>query len=305
MNWPTNLLDPSYGSSLLAAVTSANYELSWVPLEVGPLKLLVTARPLRVEGVFVNVSATLQQQIADALGAMLPTPKLMDLMWLARAATIAPFTMPIAATSAAMLSASEGVDGRITTAGDPSGILVLQKTWCIGNSLAAHPGRAMNYGFFCIPNQANNAYSGINTEACVSISNPQQGRVIQGQGWAHDSSHLDYSQWCPLVHRSCMVNDSPSDLVNVLQDATLASLISHEGPLTVLRQPGVPMFSCPTSRPSIAFSVPADMCPTPAPPQNIENEKGPNWGLVGLTAAAVGAAVFGFWAMLRHAGRHA
>jgi hypothetical protein len=310
LTWPNNLLDASYGSTLLNAVTSGNYELEWYPLTIEgnghTIEVLFSARPLRVEGVFVNVSATLQQQIADALGAMLPTPKLMDLAWLSRPATIQPYTMPIAATSAAMLTASSAVDTRIASAGSPAGILPLQKTWCIGNSLSQHPGKAMNYGFFCIPTQGT-SYNGIGTEACVSFPlEPQKGRVIQGQGWAHDPSHLDYSQWCPLVHRSCRVDSTDSDLATVLQDASLAPLLSHEGPLKVLRQPGVALFACQMKQPQLRFApqdVTSDqLCPTPPRPSNIASV-GPNWGLVAMSGAAALGVVGLFWLALKYAGK--
>ena len=260
MQWPPNLLDPSYGPSVLAAVAAGNYELAWAPLAVGDVVLQVSARPLKVEGVSVNVSATIQQQVADLLNAMLPTPKIMDLMWLGRAATVQPFTQPITSSAAGMLKASATVDGWVEAAGNPGGILVLEKTWCVGNSLLEHPGKAMNYGLFCVPNQPDNHYSGIATEACVSIANPKLGRVIQGQGWAHDPAHLDYSQWCPLVQRACTVGGSSGDLADVLQDPKRAPLLSHEGVLRVLRQPGVPVYQGTAPPPHLVagFSVPVD-----------------------------------------------
>jgi hypothetical protein len=311
MTWPTNLLDPAYATAVLAAVTAGNYELTWTPITATDaghtIEFLFSARPLRVGGVFVNVSATLQQQLADLLGALLPTPKVMDLAWLGRAATILPFTMPIAATSAAMVTASSALDSRIEAAGNPQGPLALQKTWCIGNSLLAHPGKAMNYGFFCIPNQPNNYYSGIGTEACVSFPlDPKRGRVIQGQGWAHDPSHCDYSQACPLLHRSCKVDGVDSDLATVLQDKTLAPLLSHEGALQALRQPGVPLYACAVTPKAMNFA-PANepwVCPTPPRPTNIETRK-TDWGLVTFTTIALAGVVGGFWWMLRNAGRAA
>lgn len=302
MTWPANLLDASYGTSVLNAVTQKEYELTWTPITASSsdheVKFLFSERPLRIDGVFVNVSATTQQQCADALGALLPTPKMMDLAWLQRAATISPAILPIASTSAAMIQASSQLDARISAAGAPSGAIVCQKTWALGNSLLAHSGRAMNYGFFVIPNQGT-AYSGIATEACVSITDPKKGRVIQGQGWAHDPSHIDYSQCAWFVHRSCQVDGVDADLADVLRDKTLAPLVSHEGPITVpgLRQPGVPVFSCALpSTPTKAFVplvAPSDMCPMPARPANVVVKSTPlqralPWIVGGAAAAGLG-----------------
>jgi hypothetical protein len=239
-SWPKNLLDPSYARMVLDAVRSHEHDLTWTNVQAGRVGFFINARPLRIGGVFVNVSATLQQELADLLGAMLPTPKMMDAAWLMRAATIDVVTLPIASTSAAMLRASQKLDAEILAAGDPAGCMLCQKTWALGNSLLAHRGRAMNYGDFVIPTSGT-SWRGIATEACVSIRDPAQGRVIQGQGWAHDPSHLDYSQVGWFVLRECTVDGARADMHDVLQDKTLAPFVSHEGVITVpgLRQPGL------------------------------------------------------------------
>ncbi len=247
MVWPANLTDPSYAPMVLSAVSAGQAEISWAPVTVTGSGQTVTfwlsVRPLRIAGVYVNVSASLQQQIADLLNALLPTPKMMDLAWLARAATLPPVIQPPASTSAAMQAASSKLDSEIETAGNPAGFLIAGKTWAIGNLLVAHPGRALNYGLFCIPNQAGNKYDGITTEACVSITDPTQGRVIQGQGWAHNAEQVDESQLGWFVHRACTVSGASADLGQVLVDPTLAPLVSHEGVLKTLRQPGVPVLA--------------------------------------------------------------
>jgi hypothetical protein len=241
--WPEDLRHPSYARSILEAVTARDYELTWTPIRAGRVVFYINARPLRVRGVFVNVSATLQQQVADVLGAMLPTPKMMDAAWLGRSATIEAITRPIASTSAAMVQASAALDEEIAGAGDPAGCILCQKTWALGNSLLQHPGRALNYGDFVLPTRGT-SWRGIATEACVSIANPALGRVIQGQGWAHNPLHLDYSQVGWFVRHECLVDGVAGDVRDVLRDHALAKYVSHEGVLTVpeLRQPGVPVY---------------------------------------------------------------
>ena len=265
MVWPTSLTDPSYGPMILSAVSSGQAEISWVPVTAAgggqTLTFWLSARPLRIGGTFVNVSAKLQQQIADLLDALLPTPKMMDLGWLARAATLPAVIRPPASTSAAMEAASGQLDTEIESAGNPAGILIAGKTWAIGNLLVVHPGTALTYGQFCIPNQPGYKYNGIATEACVSITDPTKGRVIQGQGWSHNAEQVDESQWGWFAHRACTVNGVQGDLGQVLLDPTLAPLVSHEGALKTLRQPGVvalspaPSVRPPTNPPSAAGAI--------------------------------------------------
>ena len=65
--------------------------MHWTTLQVGSrLKLAVMADALKLGGVRVGAGAGLAQQIADVLGAMLLTPKVLDLMYAARAVTVAP-----------------------------------------------------------------------------------------------------------------------------------------------------------------------------------------------------------------------
>jgi hypothetical protein len=240
MTWPAQLTDPSYAPSVLTAIAGGRYELEWAPITVGQVQFFINAKPLRIDGVFVNASATLQQQCADALNAILPTPKMMDAAWLGRGATVSPVTLPIASTAVAMVTASGKLDVEM---GDSTGCLVCQKTWCITNQLLTHHGMACNYGFPCIPTSGT-SWNGVSTEACVSFpSQPKLGRVIQGMGFAHNAQHLDYSQVVWLVHRNCTVDGSARDITDVLTDPALAQLVSHEGVLTSLRQPGVPLIS--------------------------------------------------------------
>jgi hypothetical protein len=245
MNWPASLLDASYGQILRDAVGAGQYEMAWVPLKStipGHSAIFqVSADALKVGGVRVNVSATLQQQIADVLGALLLTPRLLDLMWSERAVTLPPSPAPIAATSAAMIAHSARVDALLAKAGGaPSGGIVqtVGKQWVISNALEAHPGRAENMGWHF----AGPSFGGQTFEPSPTLPGV---RLIQGPGWAHDIHHLDYSQVCCLVHRSCVVDGAARDLAEVLRDKDLAPLATGaEGVAHFLRQPGVPIYAC-------------------------------------------------------------
>lgn len=301
---------PTRDALILKHIVAGDAEVVWVPLTVSgndrTIEVLVMQDALKLGGVRVGAGAGLAQQSADALGALLLTPKLLDLIYAARTVTIEPMTQYSATemlTTHWFEKESARIDAAIASSGGVASGGIVQtvgKPWMITNALASHPGKACNYGWHVPPGSVvNNSWK--STPAYLSVTLPGV-YVLQQPGFAHGLDEADYSEMILLAHRACKVDGAPSDLVNVLQDASLAPLVSHEGPLTVLRQPGVPVFSCPTAHPSVSFAVPADMCPTPAPPQNVEKT---NWGLVALSGAAAAAVVFGFWAAMRYAGRSA
>jgi hypothetical protein len=284
---PTN--GAARDSAILSHVTSGDYTQSWATLNLGRVQLQVSADALKIGGVRINASATVQQQIADALGCLLPTPKVFDAMWLARAATLSPVTLPISSTTAAMVQASQKLDAELAALGNPAGIVVQQKTWVLTNVLTTT--KAANYGFFVIPNQPGYKWNGIGTDPCASFPmQPQLGRVIQSVGTAHDPSHVDYSQECWLMQRRCTVDGQPADLAAVLQDPALSALVSSEGPLRILRQPGVPVFACPIAA-SQTPPPPGGLCPLPGVQPLPVTPPAPSGGRGGL--AVVGVVIAG------------
>jgi hypothetical protein len=190
---------------------------------------------LKIDGVRVNVSSRLEQQIADVLGCLLMTPKLADLLFLQRATTLVPLPMPITSTTAAMIQESGKIDAAAEKAGWSGGILqTVGKHWVLMNKLLSKPGFGINYGWHFLKGDF-----GMSGERCVTLAT-QDGKqvlVIQGPWMAHNYDHVDYSQNCVLVSRDCVVNGSKRDLADVYQDATLAGLASSEGVLQVIRVP--------------------------------------------------------------------
>lgn len=202
----------------------------------------VFADALKLEGVRVNVSAETEQKIADAMGCLLLTPKLADLLWAQAAVRVAPRPRPITATTKAMVEHSFDIDKQLQ--GNPTEGLLIQtvgKHWVIDELLAQKPNRAMNYGWHF---EGSN-FQGLTGEVCASLmKDPKTGaycRLIQGRGTAHDMHHSDYSQICVLVARTCTVDGMERDLGDILQDPELAYLANQTGKMTVLRQPGVPV----------------------------------------------------------------
>lgn len=202
----------------------------------------VMADALKFDGVRINVSAEVKQRVADALGCLLLTPKLADLMWIQRSVTLVPSPQKITSSSQAMNDHSARIDQQLERLGNPTGLIVtVGKLWVIDQLLAQKPQAAMNYGWWF----EGQAFQGLAGEPCATLTrDPKTGqyyRVIQGRGTRHDRTHTDYSQVCVLVARQCTVDGVERDLEDVLGDEVLAPLASHQGKMTVVRQPGVPI----------------------------------------------------------------
>jgi len=116
----------------------------------------------------------------------------------------------------------------------PSSDTLLQtvgKAWILTNKIA-QSGKAANYGWH-FPGKS---FGGLAFEASVSLPNV---RVIQGIGTKHDRYHTDYSQTCVLASQSCIYQGQERLLSDLLVDPEASKLLSVEGPLQIVRQPGV------------------------------------------------------------------
>jgi hypothetical protein len=105
--------------------------------------------------------------------------------------------------------------------------------------------------------------------------------LIQSPGTHHDPNWVDYSQICLFVDAECVVDGAYSTFAEVAQSPDLSSLVSHEGPLRFLRQPGLPGMGMPIAT--------AETVTPPSPSASLQGA-----GTVG--AVALGAGVGGFLA---------
>ena len=233
---------------ILDKIRRGDFYAQWVPLTVeangNTATFWVLGDALKVDGVRVLASAILEQNIADVLDASLLTPKLADLIFQKATIRLDPIlktpdnTMNATAT---MLRQSADIDQAIEAKGGDETSLVstVGKHWTISNSLPANPGKAENYGFH---HWGQKFYSSKYPPVMgAELKNPEtgeQGNVIQNQGHAHGPTHSDYSQNVVLVSNQAQLNGSPVRLQDILLDPTKSLLVSHEGPLQTLRQPG-------------------------------------------------------------------
>jgi len=238
-------------------ILAGNFEATWTEIvryiSGKEVKLHVMEDALIVAGVRVNVSATLEQKIADLFDASLPTAMVADMMYSAAVRRATPCPMPISSTVSSMVAHSNSVGKQLTA---PSGLVsTTGKHWILDKKIELNPKRACNYGWhFTGP-----SYKGIAGFAAASAAGGPGVKVIQPNATAHDALHSDYSQVCQLVSQRCWINGSEYRFSDVVKDVQLAGLISHNGALKFDRQPGtIPYTGCKLTLP---FRIPSS-CPT-------------------------------------------
>jgi len=247
-SFPTDITERN--NYILQKVQAGEFEHFWHPVVSGfgshSAVFQVSSDALKIDGIRVNVSAYLQQQIADIVGGMLLTAKLADLLHSQAEITIEPLPRQITDLTSAMIDQSQKIDAQIEKkypGVDLQNLLISTtgKSWLIDNALDVNKTVACNYGWHV----NKNPFQGINCEVCASlIKDPKTNmyyHVIQGRGTAHNNLHVDYSQICCLISHICEVDGNEMSMEDVLQNPELAPLASHQGVLHILRQPGVPI----------------------------------------------------------------
>lgn len=222
------------------------------------------------DGVRLPASAHQLQEIADLLGCMLMTPKVIDLIWL-QAGTKFDAVINVNGKIVAITNIHDlhtKVESEVGTDDGVSLISCVGKYWCLTNELSWKPSHgndtaACNYGWF-----ARHA-----SGPCLSPGT----QCWQRPGFGHGKSHFDPSQVIRLMHRKARLISSDGteqevDLHDIAADSALAPLLHHQGILTYLRQKGVVKLPpLPTEAPE---PVP-DPEPTPEPIPEIKSEPEP------------------------------
>ncbi len=239
MNFPEKIEDRE--KYIYDQVLAGNFDAEWVPLEFSSgsktIKFEVMSDALKVDGIRVNVSAELQQKLADVFNASLLTAQIADLIFIHAANRIEPCPMTISSSVNSMIKHSELVDKRLSNAS--SGLCApVGKHWILDKKLDNNPKRACNYGWHF----TGSSFRGIKGFPAASgqrFLNGAQVSVIQPNATAHDMKHSDYSQICQLVSQACWIDGKVHRLSDVLQDPSLCYLAVSNGPLIHVRQPGV------------------------------------------------------------------
>lgn len=192
------------------------------------------------DGVRLPATAGELQQIADLLGCMLLTPKVIDMLWL-QAALKFDSIVNVKGQIVALTNIHDlhqAIENKITSIGGDDGTKLIDsvgKYWCLINELLNH---APVSGGECCCNYGWPA----KTASGPGITPGTQ--VWQRPGFAHNILHFDPSQTIRLMHPSAILihPDGLEEIVNLRDIASnpdLAPLITHQGTLTYLRQAGV------------------------------------------------------------------
>lgn len=189
-----------------------------------------------------DVTAEGAQRIADQLHAILPTPRILQLIWEQADVRLTPCTLPAdakMASTARMIEHSKCVDQRI--AGRKGLVVNVGKHWVLTNRISDKRNLAANYGWFM-----------------------KGRRPIQTVGTRHDTAHTDYSQVLRLVRPVIRVDGREVDIRRVGRSPDLWGLVSDEGPLLVWRASRSGVTPSPDDNP-VATAPP----PAPGDPKNV------------------------------------
>jgi len=195
------------------------------------------------DGVRLPASAQQLQQIADMLGCLLLTPKVVDMIWLQAVLkfnSVVNVKGNIVAISK-INDVHEAIEAVIEKlGGDPGNVLVscVGKYWVLINALL--PERNVHGAPVC----CNYGWCGTNASGPGLTAGV---KCWQRPGYQHNFLHWDPSQTIRLMYKWAKLMRAGTDvwedvlLAELLQDEELAPLASHEGVLKLVRQPGVPV----------------------------------------------------------------
>ncbi len=254
--WP----GPARDAAILEAVRSGAHDpIRWAEVHARAAghegSLWVAEDALTIGGVRISVSHTLAQQIADILGASLPTSRIADLVHEQAVVRITPCIQPQPPPAGAppmhskraMVRHSREVDAKI--AGAAGLVSTVGKDWILDNALVGRPSLGVNYGW-----HASDA----------PHLGPRGAKLWQSVGTRHDRHHVDYSQVLRLVRTRMTLDGIERDLLDVARSPELAALVSDDGVLRVTRHPGVVPEAASAVPPGPAPAGP--VIPAPAPP---------------------------------------
>lgn len=219
-------------------VIIGNFEASWVALEYDILgkkvQLNVMSDALKVNGIRVNVTASLQQQLADIFDASLLTAQIADLMYANVNNRLTPSPQPISSSVQSMLAHSKRID-KLLGAYTGGIISPVGKHWILDKKLEYINNRACNYGWHF----TGSSFNGIVGFPAATLYCGKGAKVIQPNATAHDSHHMDYSQTCQLVSQQCWIDGIEYRFSDLIKDPVLCQFVVSNGPLKNTRQPGV------------------------------------------------------------------
>jgi len=152
-------------------------------------------------------------RIGDEFNMLLPTPRMVDLIYRAAALRLAPRPMepgPQMTSTAYFTRHNATVEAQRVSAGAVQGTLISghKKDVVLTTRLASNRGRVAIYGW-----------------------HRTNGQPIQPLSTVHGAGYADYSHGVRLVSRTAYLDGKPVDLRNLIADPRYAGLLSKEGPV--------------------------------------------------------------------------
>jgi hypothetical protein len=207
------------------------------------------------------------QRIADKLGFMLPTARMVDLIWTGAPIKVEPRPMqqelnPNGVPTGQIFVGQGQKAGQSSTAGFAAHSMLVDGQFA---ALGMQPGiRAGHKKDVVLTNRLQGSATvtevsgpakSVDASNQVAIYGWHRGKPagdcskfptisglcpIQGLSIVHDNKYADYSHGIRMVSPLAMLDGQSVNLVDILTNPELAPLLSHEGVLQVLRQPHVP-----------------------------------------------------------------
>lgn len=228
--------------------------IDWVgvPCKSGDLQgvVFVSSDALQVgepgDSVRANVTGDCYQQLCDALGLQLPTPKMLDLVYEARELDVPAYTHN---PTNGQISVVDPATGK-TTACDMSSVTAMfAQDALITAHLAGRAGLSVSYktfnlisalGAVCSQGGFEHANYALYDPHAPYLSVSGGHKLWQCLSTWHNGAHTDYSQDDLAVHPVMLIGGQAVLVADVLVDPVRAPLISHQGALPFTRHPKVP-----------------------------------------------------------------
>ena len=214
-------------AAILGAIATGHLDPPvWVPVQLGPVELRVSADWLTIGGGRVPMSAAVAQAAVNALDALLPTPKIVEAIEAAarERGELVPFVAWPRYQDNSQLYAStirwreQNISEALGAAAPGTLIAGALKDVVIAPRLAWMLDRVLIFG---------GLYS---TEKRV--------QDLQTNKTAHHAGFDNgYAGGIRAVLDACLVNGQPARVSEILRDPARAGWLSSEGPLTVVRYP--------------------------------------------------------------------
>lgn len=235
----------------LQAAQNGLLQLDWVPIvstvgeDSGQFWVLADAAYILDETNGARfrpqVSATLQQKIADILDVSFCTAKVCDLGYIEAGKNGLQINATIIGASPQMANTSVSKHWNDLIEKKRNGFVGLikdvGKSWILSNRLGngVQSGtyrQSINYGFYDTHSPNSPSPVGLKGWQLGGYGNP-----AGAGGGAHLSNENDYSQVMHFMKKSCQINGQDMSIEDIFTDSKLSHLINYDGVLKYTRQP--------------------------------------------------------------------